>query len=240
MGDFIDTFTTDETRSEWYLHDWSLPRYCPEVFGPPPFREFTVPKYFAGDYFQRSGFEGYQHTWPSLFIGSEKTESKMHIDSGNTNFWLHLLSGRKEWRIYPRHEMVNIYPDILHAHFWNDVFNPDAQRFPLIEYAEMHQGIQEAGELVFIPGGNPHAVRNLEPIHGISMNYADTSNVGRYLLTAIGDEKFRSVEMFTDGATMPTGLRSDQEPLNFGEWKSVPWHTLKYDIQTSDYQKRNM
>lgn len=57
-----------------------------------------MPKYFAGDYFQRAGFEGYQygsqvvaisrttrrwkglteaelrHTWPSLFIGSNETQ----------------------------------------------------------------------------------------------------------------------------------------------------------------------
>merc|ERR1712232_799833 len=66
MQEFIDTFTTNATRREWYLHDWSLPRWCPAVFGPPPYKGFTVPKYFAGDYFQRSSFEGYQHSWPSL------------------------------------------------------------------------------------------------------------------------------------------------------------------------------
>merc|ERR1711879_407050 len=73
LPEFIDTFATHSTRRGYYLHDWSLPQNCKEVFGPPPYRGFTVPKYFAGDYFQRSAFDGYQHSWPSLFIGSEET-----------------------------------------------------------------------------------------------------------------------------------------------------------------------
>jgi hypothetical protein len=201
------------------------------VFGAAPFGEFTVPRYFAGDYFQRAGFEGYQHTWPSLFIGSNKTLSQMHIDSGNTNFWLYLLSGRKVWRLYSRDDLVNVYKSMSNEHFWLDPFDLDPKRFPLAEYAVVEEAVQEAGELIFIPGGNPHAVKNLEHIHGVSMNYADASNVARFLLDQITVENWNTVEMFTDGSTLPSGLRSEQEPLRFGEWKSVPWHKLKYDIQ---------
>merc|ERR1712012_1074423 len=61
LSEFIDSFRDNETMRSWYLHDWSLPRSCPEAFGPPPYREFQVPKYFAGDYFQRAPMQGYQH-----------------------------------------------------------------------------------------------------------------------------------------------------------------------------------
>ena len=95
LADFIDTFTTNKTRRKYYLHDWSLPGGCNEIMGNPPYDEYIMPKYFAGDYFQRVFPNGYQHSWPSLFIGAKGTQSDLHIDSGGTNFWLYLLSGTK-------------------------------------------------------------------------------------------------------------------------------------------------
>ena len=35
-----------------YLHDWSLPNYCPEIFGDVRGINFTMPKFFSKDYFQ--------------------------------------------------------------------------------------------------------------------------------------------------------------------------------------------
>jgi len=235
LPEFIDTFKTNETRRKWYLHDWSLPRNCPAVFGPPPYRGFTVPKYFSGDYFQRSAFDGYQHTWPSLFIGSKETQSDMHIDSGGTNFWMYLLSGQKEWRFYSRKDIVSLYKNPLKESFEVDVFEPNLTKYPLVSYAQQYVGFQEPGELIFIPGGNPHAVRNTDDIHGVSMNYVDMSNVNIYLWHQLVDEQFStnqwmSVEMFTDNVSFPHGLRSDQEPLSFGEWKSTQWKDLTYDL----------
>ena len=40
----------------------------------PPYEEFVMPKYFTGDYFQRVFPNGYQHSWPSLFVGANGTE----------------------------------------------------------------------------------------------------------------------------------------------------------------------
>ena len=44
LDDFIDTFTTNGSRSNYYLVDWSLLKHCPQVFGPPPYQEFVVPR----------------------------------------------------------------------------------------------------------------------------------------------------------------------------------------------------
>ena len=44
IADFIDTHATNDTRRKYYLHDWSLPRHCPKVFGPAPYTEFLMPK----------------------------------------------------------------------------------------------------------------------------------------------------------------------------------------------------
>lgn len=229
LTEFIDTFSTNETRRDWYLHDWTLPGQCPQAFGEAPYTDFSMPRYFAGDYFQRAAFHGYQHSWPSLFVGSGATESKMHIDSGGTNFWLYLLSGKKEWKFYSRHDIVNVYSHGLGEAFdINPLKEPEADK-PLRKYAQLYETIQEPGDLVFIPGGNPHAVRNLEDIHGISMNYVDVSNIWIHLDMNLRRENWRSFEVYTDGI-FPHGLRSDQKDLNFGEWKSVPWYQLEYDI----------
>mmetsp|Transcript_10736 Transcript_10736/g.29383 ORF Transcript_10736/g.29383 Transcript_10736/m.29383 type:complete len:209 (+) Transcript_10736:2-628(+) len=199
---------------------------CPDALGEAPYEGFTVPKYFAGDYFQRSGFSGYMHTWPSLFIGSELTESAVHIDGGNTNFWMYLLSGRKEWRFYRRRDLINIYVRPGTPHFFPDIFRPRHDFFPLLKYAEMYEGIQEAGDLMFIPAGNPHGVRNLEPIHGVSMNYVDGSNIWLYLEEALATAQYMEFELFTDNMSIPMGMRSTQEPLSFGEWKSQRWRNI--------------
>jgi len=154
----------------------------------------------------------------------------MHIDSGGTNFWLFLFSGRKEWRFYSRDDLVNVYVSPVGPHFYPDAFHPDHDKFPLLKYAEVYTGIQEPGDLIFIPGGNPHAVRNLEHIHGVSMNYVDASNIWIYLWYSLVENNWKSYEMFTDGVTLQHGVRSDQEHLRFGEWKSTRWNNLSYDI----------
>eukprot|EP00405_Crypthecodinium_cohnii_P039694 CAMPEP_0206545206 /NCGR_PEP_ID=MMETSP0325_2-20121206/11997_1 /ASSEMBLY_ACC=CAM_ASM_000347 /TAXON_ID=2866 /ORGANISM="Crypthecodinium cohnii, Strain Seligo" /LENGTH=984 /DNA_ID=CAMNT_0054044145 /DNA_START=125 /DNA_END=3076 /DNA_ORIENTATION=+ len=218
LSEFIDTFTSNETRRKWYLHDWPLPANCPDVFGAPPFEGFIVPKYFAGDYFQRAPFIGYQHTWPSLFVGSEETESALHVDSGGTNFWLYLLSGKKEWKFFSHLDMINLYHLPMSEHYFIDVFNSTSEEFPLLKHADLYTGIQEPGDLMFIPGGNPHGVRNLEAIHGISMNYVDASNIGSYLWTQLQEEHWVAFELFTDNSSLPHGLRSAQEDVTFGAW----------------------
>jgi len=230
LAEFVDSFKGNSTRRKWYLHDWSLPSNCPNAFGPAPYKGYTVPKYFAGDYFQRAHFQGYQHSWPSLFIGSNETESAMHIDSGGTNFWLYLLSGTKEWRFFHRNDIINLYMDFTADFFHVDVFNPAHDEFPLFKLAHMYSGVQHPGELMFIPGGNPHGVRNMDHIHGISMNYVDGSNVWAHLWDALCNSRWNNFEMFTDGKTIPHGMLSNQSYLRFGEWKSTPWRDLSYDI----------
>merc|ERR1711924_333665 len=125
--------------------------------------------------------------------------------------------------------MVNLYAHGLGSAFDVDVFRHDLEKTPLLKYAQLYEAIQEPGDLVFIPGGNPHGVRNLDDILGISMNYVDVSNIWFHLYHMIESENWKAFEVFTDGV-FPHGLRSDQTDLTYGEWKSVPWKRLTYDI----------
>ena len=229
LADFIDTHATDPVRKKYYLHDWSLPGYCPDIMGKPPYDEYIMPKYFSGDYFQRVFPNGYQHSWPSLFIGAKGTQSDLHVDSGGTNFWLYLLSGKKEWRFFPREDQINLYKRTYSAKFEPDIFNPDFKKYPLLSKSNMYHTIQNPGDLVFIPGSCPHAVRNLDNIHGISMNYVDASNFYLHLYVLLQDRKFREFELFTN-SNFKQGLSSQMENLPFGAFKSMDWNLVEMDL----------
>merc|ERR1711920_1216694 len=205
MSDFINTFTTDENHRSWYIMDWSLPQNCPEVFGPPPYRGFIVPKYFSGDYFQRVPYSIYKFVWPSLFVGSEETESGIHVDRGGLNFWMYLLSGRKKWRFFSRKDLVNIYSLPGQPHFFPDIFDYKIEDYPLMKYAELYEVDQEPGDLIFVPSESPHGVRNLEAIHGVSMNYVDETNLWRYLRASLFDHEMFDLWNFVKEGQLPNG-----------------------------------
>ena len=154
-------------------------RECPDVFGPAPYDRFLVPKYFAGDYFQRVPWVSYEHTWPSLFVGAANTSSALHTDSGATNFWMYLLSGAKRWRFWPRTTSFHLYLKPMSSHYRVDAFNLNLTERPLLADAPMWEVTQRPGDLVFVPSNAPHAVHNDEDTVGISMNYVDASNVVR-------------------------------------------------------------
>ncbi|GBG23936.1 Bifunctional arginine demethylase and lysyl-hydroxylase PSR [Hondaea fermentalgiana] len=99
----------------------------------------------------------------------------------------------------------------------------DFQKMPLAVNAPMYQGTQHPGELIFIPGGCPHGVRNHDDIVGISMNYLDVSNEWLYLWMKLADHDFRDYELYANPA-FPRGLRRDQKDLTFGEFKSQHWY----------------
>lgn len=225
LSEFIDSFRTE--NRELYLHDWSLPRECPEVFGPPPFDEFIVPRYVVGDYFQRAGFDEYQHAWPSLFVGSNETESRMHIDSAATHFWLYLASGQKEWRFFSEADLPFLYKSPHHPHFFADPFKPDLEKFPLFSQAQVHVATLEAGEFIFVPASSPHAVVNPTHIHAVSGNFVDASNYYEHLLDMLESGEMAEFELMVN---IPHGIRSDQEPVTFGEWKSHRWADEEFDI----------
>ena len=93
----------------------------------------------------------------------------------------------------------------------------------------MYHTIQNPGDLVFIPGSCPHAVRNLDNIHGISMNYVDASNFYLHLYVLLQDRKFREFELFTN-SNFKQGLSSQMENLPFGAFKSMDWNLVEMDL----------
>ena len=183
-------------KDKRYLVDWSIPQNCEELL-----QNFNIPIYFSYDLLQCApiGYL-YRDSWPSLFIGAAGTQSKLHIDSFGSHFWMLLISGRKRWVFYPAADVPLLYPSYDHSFdpvFAYDPFpsSEDAsapcsapcadqsqeellrEECSLSKYATPFEAILEPGDLIFVPSGMPHAVMNLETSVAISGNFVDVSNI---------------------------------------------------------------
>ena len=205
-----------------YLHDFGLKTKCSSLFwsetpyDPPSQQFFQIPSVIGRfDLFQKLPLSGFAHSWPSLFIGRKGSNSKLHIDSGATGFWMYLVSGIKRWIIYDEAERPYLYERIDQSSFMADVLalnatqNEEEQKMihdyfdathPLLSRANSQGGgyeiIQRPGDLIYIPPNSPHAVENLDDIVGVSFNQVPKSGITRHLFDMIHDQRdFGSFEI---------------------------------------------
>ena len=86
------------------------------------------------------------------------------------------IKGRKRWAIYPRNESFLLYPNLFTDTFAVDPFKPVPDTFTLTKETSPWLFTLEPGELVLIPYGSPHAVRNIDDTMSIAGNYVDGVN----------------------------------------------------------------
>jgi len=166
------------------VFDYSIPTNCPEVLS-----SFSVPSYFARDYFQNltrpvmASHENDPHpfsdSWPSLFIGPPMSGGGLHIDAFQTQFWMVVLEGKKLWQFFDLEFLPYLYPDPTTSILGVDTVRPDYDAHPLYAYASSFVCIVEPGDGLYVPSGIPHQVTNLSPTSALSMNFIDDSNLGR-------------------------------------------------------------
>jgi len=138
----VNDFLEDCGDNCYGLFDWPLPSNCPEFM-----KYWTTPKYFAQDLFQRVNKKiRYRESWPSFFIGHDGKHGGLHIDVGNTAFWMYVMSGVKEWRVLSPGKIDP--PDLFEQKLYAMNVYP--------------------GELIYIPNGCPHQVSN----KGLTMAFA--------------------------------------------------------------------
>jgi len=230
VSDFIDQ-VKEGTAGNSYLFDWGLPYHCQSIL-----ESYSVPKYFATDYFQRipdkvwgKDSSGYKHSWPSLFIGTGDTRSGLHVDAVQSHFWMAMISGRKRWGIVTPDHVPFLYPNPNTATFdIGDIFDVDLARYPLASKAKIWETIIEAGDLIFVPGGSAHQIRNLDTIVAISMNFIDEENVARAL--PLLQRRYPGVVNFVMSASFPRGVPSNQRDLPWALYKKFPRPYEYYDL----------
>lgn len=224
-----------------YLHDYGLPGNCDRILYDEtiynPKQKFKIPSVIASwDLFQRLPQSKYWASWPSLFVGKKGSNSKLHVDSGGTGFFMYLVSGRKRWVTYERDERVFLYEKIEGHSTYPDVLGMDkseeadeflSNRFPLLHRAEKaYEIIQEPGQLVYIPPSVPHAVENLEDTIGIAMNVVSKDGMNHHLHEQLnGQLEFAVFDLalnywlFEDTADKPFKT-ADPLYTTFGEYKA--------------------
>ncbi|KAK3580713.1 hypothetical protein CHS0354_005717 [Potamilus streckersoni] len=178
VGEYIDKILSDDSSEKTYLFDWSLPLNCPQLA-----EEITMPKYFAGDFLQRTMAGSlYKDSWPSLFIAPAGLTSELHVDAFASNFWMALFQGRKRWVFFDPVDLPMLYPRYEHSFdpvFDVDLSCPDLEQYPLLRNVQPRECILEPGDVLFVPAGCPHRVENLDKSLAISGNFVDLSNFSR-------------------------------------------------------------
>lgn len=163
-----------------YLHDWSLPRFHPELAA-----KVSPLPYFADDILSRcSDGTMLADSWPSLFVGPQGSRSSLHVDSGGTHFWMAVTSGEKFWRVFPRSELALLGPVWTPGTFDPHLACGAADGDPTapaasdsLQLTSPWEGVVRAGDVIFIPANCAHFVLNLTDTIAVSANYVDESNV---------------------------------------------------------------
>eukprot|EP01062_Namystynia_karyoxenos_P016857 TRINITY_DN16213_c0_g2_i1.p1 TRINITY_DN16213_c0_g2~~TRINITY_DN16213_c0_g2_i1.p1 ORF type:complete len:486 (+),score=135.38 TRINITY_DN16213_c0_g2_i1:90-1547(+) len=162
-----------------YLHDQSIPERLPELLP-----HFTVPAYFCGDWLLRTPTGSlYRNSWPSLFVGGTQARSPLHIDAFGSHFWMGLMEGSKRWVLYRPEDAPMLspqYPKLFDAVFRYDPFaaeeEQEAEVLAAARQIEATEFVLNAGELLFVPCGTPHAVQNITPTVAVSGNFVNHTN----------------------------------------------------------------
>jgi hypothetical protein len=156
-----------------YGLEMSLRNECPALL-----EDLRIPSLFADDMLVKYYKKG---AWPTLIIGPQGTQSGLHRDTHDLPFWMAMFRGRKRWRVFAPDDpgMQPLYSEARNG-FLFDPFAPDFSRYPGLGKVIVYDHVLEAGELMYIPSGAPHAAFNLEDTIAISGNYLDGRSLQRH------------------------------------------------------------
>jgi hypothetical protein len=193
-------------------HDFSGPRA--ELLA-----DFQVPPQFTADVYDldettRSFYPQYRH----LIVGGRRTGTNLHIDPKFTAAWNTSLSGRKRWICFPPDTDPNAIGagDKYQArtpvpYWWLDVY-------PTLDLARLGavEGIQAAGETIFVPEGWWHAVLNLDFCAAITQNFVLPGPMTDSVLPRIREEFPEFGEYLTGVYNARTAAREPTQTAGSG------------------------
>jgi len=117
--------------------------------------------------------------WPTLIAGPKGSRTGLHRDTHNFAFYMVLFAGKKWWRTFLDDDAgSNAYFRLDLNAFTFDPFDPDFHKYPRLQDATVYETVLEPGELIYIPEGLPHGVRNLEDTVAVSGNFLDARSLG--------------------------------------------------------------
>ena len=171
LADFVATWSSTRLL---YLKDLHLvaaqPGFC-----------YTEPS-FAPDWLGRCFDRGMDGAVDLRFLyaGPAGTSTPTHIDIGHTFSWSWSLAGIKRWQMW-HPEAASLLLDR-----WGGAFAPFPEECSGALYPRALEAMgslclefnQSAGEVVFVPAGWAHNVRNVSDALSVSCNWLNEHNVG--------------------------------------------------------------
>lgn len=212
---YVQEVKSPSSSNPLYMLDWTLLNNCPELG-----ETITIPKYVVRDAQKlllsehKMLYDLSDTPWPSLFMSPSTLHgSGLHVDGGNSSFWMYLAYGRKRWRIvgaeHVKHLGLQVLAEQTTPYLEADLFEPDFLRFPGLAEANIWEADLRPGDLIIVPSGCAHQVQNLAPSIAIAGNYVSPHGMKhhheflkRLLLQKVGDEESwpedvrRSVQMY--------------------------------------------
>jgi len=177
LSEYLSQFgRAADNRSGELLYglEMAMRNNCPELL-----EDIRIPAFFVDDMLVKH----YKNVaWPTLIAGPRGTRSGLHRDTHDLPFWMALFVGKKRWRIFtPEDPGVEPYFRSDRNGFSFDAFTPDFSAFPELGKVKVYEHLLQAGQLLYIPSGAPHAAYNEEDTIAISGNYLDPRGLPRHL-----------------------------------------------------------
>jgi len=199
LKDYVREVMEDEAPGS-YLYDASIPLKLPSLA-----EAVRMPKYFAHDYLQKTmRMTAFSRSWPSLFVAARDTRSSLHVDQWHGHFFMAMVRGTKRWTVFDRGSTAFLRPSWLRGTLDPAMPNLEDQGLcydprgdddvvddkdveaarPLSvqsRFAKRWDVDLGPGEVLFVPGGAPHAVHNLDCTVAFAGNFIDDTNIDRAL-----------------------------------------------------------
>lgn len=177
LGDLVARLQSGRAHG-LYLYDVCVSKRLPHVL-----RYMRLPRHFAHCYLRRTMHaHAFSRSWPTLFLGARGTRSTLHLDQWEGHFYMYCLFGCKRWVLFHPEDVALLYPDWSHGGLhprFPSLYELQAQpqRYPLFAHARRREVVIHPGEVLFVPGGTPHAVENLTDSLALAGNFVDASNL---------------------------------------------------------------
>lgn len=171
--------------------------------------DYKVPKYFADDLFKLTGGRRPPYRW--MVIGGGRSGTGIHTDPLGTSAWNALIRGHKRWCLFPPNTPKELYDPVMKPHdregvSWFDQVYPKFKKRQsngqksLGEQWGMVEVLQQPGETIFVPGGWPHVVMNLDYTVAVTQNFCSLTNLDyvylntRHARPKLGEKLYRKIQ----------------------------------------------
>jgi len=143
--------------------------------------DFEIPAIFPHDWFGLVNHEARPpHRW--FCIGPKRSGTTVHTDPLGTSAWNAVTHGRKRWVLFepstPRR--VAKAKDVINKGEDNEAIMYFDFLLPRLKKANpevrVYEGIQEPGDIIFVPGDWWHGVLNIEDCVAVTQNYVGPDN----------------------------------------------------------------